>query len=49
MSWSLFKDMDSLELQKRLPIVRQALRSAQSNSRERGRLMGLCLPKKVRH
>ena len=39
--------MDPLELQKRLPVVRQALRMAQSNSRERGRLVGLCLPKKV--
>ena len=37
-----------MELQKRLPVVRQALRVAQSNSRERGRLPGLCLPKKVR-
>ena len=41
--------MDQLELQKRLPIVRQALRVAQSNSRERGRLIGLCIPKKVRN
>ena len=40
--------MDQLELQKRLPIVRQALRLAQGNGRERGRLLGLCLPKKVR-
>lgn len=39
--------MDQLELQKRLPIIRQALRVAQSNSRERGRIVGLCLPKKV--
>lgn len=39
--------MDQLELQKRLPIVRQALRMAQSSSRERGRLAGLCIPKKV--
>ncbi|CAF1165471.1 unnamed protein product [Adineta steineri] len=43
---TILKDFDSLELQKRLPIVRQALRTAQSNSRERGRLVGLCLPKK---
>ncbi|CAF2053347.1 unnamed protein product [Rotaria magnacalcarata] len=43
---TIIKDMDQLELQKRLPVVRQALRSAQSNSRERGRLFGLCLPKK---
>ena len=42
-----FEDLDSLELQKRLPVVRQALRLAQSNGRERGRLVGLCLPKKV--
>ncbi|CAF0894416.1 unnamed protein product [Rotaria sordida] len=42
----IIKDMDQLELQKRLPIVRQALRIAQSNSRERGRLSGLCIPKK---
>lgn len=41
------QDLDALELQKRLPIVRQALRVAQSNARERGRLPGLCLPKKV--
>ena len=40
--------MDQLELQKRLPIVRQALRFAQSSSRDRGRLPGLCLPKKVK-
>jgi hypothetical protein len=39
--------MDQLELQKRLPIVRQALRNAQGNTRERGRLAGLCLAKKV--
>ena len=45
----IIKDMDQLELQKRLPIVRQALRVAQSNSRERGRLIGLCIPKKVRN
>jgi len=42
----IIKDLDSLELQKRLPVVRQALRLAQSNGRERGRLVGLCLPKK---
>ncbi|CAF3563233.1 unnamed protein product [Rotaria sp. Silwood1] len=43
---AIIKDMDQLELQKRLPVVRQALRIAQSNSRERGRLVGLCIPKK---
>ncbi|UJR36911.1 hypothetical protein I4U23_029624 [Adineta vaga] len=42
----IIKDMDQLELQKRLPMVRQALRTAQSNGRERGRLVGLCIPKK---
>lgn len=41
------KDMESLELQKRLPTIRQTLRITQSNSRERGRLPGLCLQKKV--
>ena len=39
--------MDQLELQKRLPVIRQALRLAQSVNRERGRIIGLCIPKKV--
>ncbi|CAF1278175.1 unnamed protein product [Adineta ricciae] len=42
----IIKDLDPLELQKRLPVVRQALRTAQSSGRERGRLVGLCIPKK---